>query len=169
MISPPAAASSTRTSSSSTNTADVGASTSIISSSREEQKLSFHPLLVNQDLSSQATIESTVSHHVASDIASTRSSNVDLGRCWENWEQQVLLHFTPNPPPSFSARSFHSLDETTHQFLQDYYLYNERNYCHRSKKQWQGFNLETIYEIHDYEQQISCLKWLTREFQIAWS
>ena len=166
---PPEAASSARNNSTSTITADVGVSTSSISSSHEEPQLSFHPLLVNQDLSSQAKKESTVPHHVASDITSNSSINVDLRSFWENWEQQVLLHFTPNPPPSYTIPSFHSLDETTHKFLQDYYLYNESNYCHRSKEQWRGFNLETIYEIHDYEQQISCLQRLTREFQIAWS
>lgn len=164
---PPGAASTSTNNSTSTITAGVGVSTSNSSSSQEEQK--FHPLLINQELRSKANIESALSGHVASTITSTSSINVDLGNYWESWEEQVLLHFTPDRPHSFSGPSFHLSEETKHQFLQDYYLNNERRYSYPLKKQWRGFNLETIYQIHDYEQQISCLRRWTREFQIAWS
>jgi hypothetical protein len=120
---PPEAAS-TANSSTLTLTAGVRASTSNSSSSQEEQK--FHPLLINQDLRTKANTESALSCNVASTIASTSSINVDLGSYWESWEQQVLLHFTPNPPPSFSGPSFHPPEETKHQFLQNYYINNEK-------------------------------------------
>ena len=32
-----------------------------------------------------------------------------------------------------------------------------------------NFQIETLYERHDYEQQISCLQRLTQEFRTAWS